>query len=255
MSRIKLISSENIPRVHLVLDIIQTRIVSVGYNGLALPLEFVHVIDDPAAEEGAPVLKRRLVDDDFRTFCLDALHHALYRGLAEVVGVRLHGETIHADDAPPLVFRTEVTVVEVVVVSGPVQHLVRDEVLSCPVAFDYGLDEVLRDIGVVGQELLGVFREAVAAVAEARIVVVTPDAGIETHSIDDITGVQPLDFSIGIEFIEVADPQREVGVCEQLDSLGLSHSHVQCRYVLLECPFLKHSGEGLCGIQQTGLVG
>ena len=39
------------------------------------------------------------------------------------------------------------------------------------------MDEVLRDLAVIGEELFGVFGQAVAAVAEGRVVVVVPMRG------------------------------------------------------------------------------
>ncbi len=56
--------------------------------------ELSQIVDDEAAEEGAPVLEGGLVDDDLGTFGFDALHDALDGGLTEVVRVGLHGEAV-----------------------------------------------------------------------------------------------------------------------------------------------------------------
>lgn len=75
--RIYSVSSEDISCVDLVLDIVKTGGVAVGYDGMALLLELCDVVDNLASEECAAVFKGRLVDDDFRPFRLDTLHHAL----------------------------------------------------------------------------------------------------------------------------------------------------------------------------------
>lgn len=82
---VTLVSPENIPRIHLLLHILQTNIIPVCYYRMALLLELVQVIHHPATEETASVFQGRFVDDDFRTFCLDAFHHTLDGALAEVV--------------------------------------------------------------------------------------------------------------------------------------------------------------------------
>ena len=85
-----LIPLENISSVDLLYDIVEAGVVAVGDDGLAHGLEFRHVVDHEAAEEGGAVLQGRLVDNDLGAFGLDAFHHALDRALAEVVAVRLH---------------------------------------------------------------------------------------------------------------------------------------------------------------------
>ena len=97
--------------------------------------------------------------------------------MAEVVRVRFHRQAVHADDTLPLLGRIEVSTIVVVVVTGRVQYAVGNEILARAVAFHDGLDKGFRDILVIGQQLLGVFGQAVAAVTERRIVVVASDAG------------------------------------------------------------------------------
>ena len=57
------------------------------------------------------------------------------------------------------------------------------------VGLDDGFNEVLGDVFVVGEELFGVFGEAVATVAEGGVVVVRADAGVEGDAVDDVFGV------------------------------------------------------------------
>ena len=86
-SSIRLISLENISCIYLVFHVIQAGIIAVGDDGGGLPLECIKVINDFAAEEGVAVRQSWLIDDDRCALGFDALHDALYRALAEVVGV------------------------------------------------------------------------------------------------------------------------------------------------------------------------
>ena len=78
--------------------------------------------------------------------------------MAEVVGVRLHGETENADDARAFGRGAEVAVVVVVIVAGHFQHAVGDKVFARGVGVDDGADEVLGHVLIVGQELFGILR-------------------------------------------------------------------------------------------------
>ena len=68
-----LVSLEDISCIYLLLDIIQTGIIAVGNDGLALCLESIHVVHHLAAKEGAAILQGWLVDDNLCTLCLDTL--------------------------------------------------------------------------------------------------------------------------------------------------------------------------------------
>ena len=81
------ISSEYIPRINLPFHIIQTSIIPVGNDGMALALESIQVIHHLAAEERAAIFECRFIDDDFGTLGLDAFHDALDGTLAEVVRI------------------------------------------------------------------------------------------------------------------------------------------------------------------------
>ena len=83
----KSVPPENIPCINFLLHIIQTSVIPVRDNRLALCLERRQVIHHAAAEERAAILQRRLVDDHLRSFGLDALHHALNARLAKIIGV------------------------------------------------------------------------------------------------------------------------------------------------------------------------
>lgn len=132
------------------------------------------------------------------------------------------------------------------VVASFVQHRVGDVVLAGAVTLDYRLDQVLRDVGVVGQELLGVLRKAVATVTEGRVVVVGAYAWVEADTFDDGLRVKAFDFSISVKLVEVADPQGEVGVGEKLHGLRLFHAHEESVDVLFDCALLKKGSEYPC---------
>ena len=123
-------------------------------------------------------------------FSSDAFHDALDGGLAEVVRVGLHGQTVDADDDVFLLalFCRRIRFA-VAVCARDLQNAVRDEVLSGAVGLHDGFDQVLRHILVVGKQLLGVFGQAVSAVAKRRIVIIVTDSGIEADALDDLGGV------------------------------------------------------------------
>lgn len=120
---------------------------AVGDDDVAALLEGLEVARDLGAEEVAAAV-RWLVHQHGHALCLHALHDALNRGGAEVVGPGLHGEAEHADQR-----LCHAGVDELV---HALQHLVGHEVLAGAVGLDDRLDEVLRNVLVVGQELLGV---------------------------------------------------------------------------------------------------
>ena len=126
---------------------------------------------------------------------------------------------------------------------GHLQYLARDEVLARAVALHDGGHHVLGHVGVVGQQLLGVLGEAVAAVAERRVVVVRPYPRVEAHPVYDGAGVQALDLGVGVQLVEVAHPESEVRVGEELDGLGLLQPHEQRGDVLLNGPLPEQAGE------------
>lgn len=156
----KLVTSEQVTGVDLVLDIIETAVIAVGDDGLTALLERGEIVHNLAAEEGRSVFQSRFVDDDGSTLGLDALHDPLNGGLAEIVGVGLHGQAVHADHAG--LFRPGVVlaVLAVVVVSGHLEHTVGNKILAGAVGFHDGPNQVLRHVRIVGQQLFGVLGQA-----------------------------------------------------------------------------------------------
>ena len=242
---------ENVPSVNLVPYIVQAGIISVRDDGLATALELLQVVDHKAAEERAAVFYGRLIDDDFGTFGLDALHHPLDAALAEVVAVRLHRQTVDPHYAFTLLVGTEVSVVEFVVEPCFPEYPVSDEVLASAVAVYYRLDKVLRNVRIVRKELLRVLREAVASVAETRVVVEVSDTRVQAHAPDDGGRVKTLHLRVGVELVEVAHTQGEVRVGEELHSLSLGQPHVKGLDVLLQRALLQQGGELVRSTVQT----
>ena len=105
------------------------------------------------------------------------------------------------------------------------EHAVSDEILSGTVAFYNGLNEIFRNICKISQKLLGIFGEAVAAVSKRWIVVMCADTRVQADAADDLLGVKPFGFCIGVQFIEIGNTKRQVGICKQLYSLCFCKSH------------------------------
>lgn len=101
--------------------------------------------------------------------------------------------------------------------------------LRVAVRFDNRPDEILRHIGVIGQQLLRILRQAVAAIPERWVVVMRADARVEAHAANDLAVFRPRAFSIGVELIEIGHTKRQIRVGEQLDRLGLSRAAHQFR--------------------------
>ena len=161
----------------------------------------------------------------------DALHDALDGTLAEVVGVGLHGKAVDANDA--LLLTVSIPLAVAIVIAGLTQDLISNEVLTGAVALHNGGHHVLGNIGIVGQQLFGVLGQAVAAIAEAGVVIVGADTGVEADTRNDGLGVETLDLGIGIELVEVADTQGKIGVGEQFDCFCFRHTHEETRDTFL----------------------
>ena len=168
-----LVPLKQIPRVHLVRHVRELVAPAVGDDHVAAGFEGLQVVGHLGAEELRRV-QRGLVDHHGHALGLHALHDALDGARAEVVGVGLHRQAVDAHD------RLRLALVHAV--PDHLQHLVGHEVLAGAVGVHDGLDQVLGHVLVVGQQLLGVLGQAVAAVAEAGVVVVAADARLQAHA-------------------------------------------------------------------------
>ena len=215
-----LIPLKQIPRVNLVRHVRELVAPAVGDDHVAAGLEGLQVVRDLGAEELRRV-QRGLVDHHGHALGLHALHDTLDGARAEVVGVGLHRQAIHAHD------RLRLALVHAV--PHHLQHLVGDEVLAGAIGVHDGLDQVLRHVFIICQQLLGVLGQAVAAVAEAGVVVVAADARLQAHAVDDVAGVEAADLAVGVELVEVGHAKRQVGVGEELHGLGLGGAQHELR--------------------------
>ena len=156
--RSPLVPLKQVPRVHLVCHVRELVAPAVRHDHVVAGLEGLQLVGHLGAEELRRV-QRGLVDHHGHALGLHALHDALDGARAEVIRVGLHRQAVDAHD------RLRLALVHAV--PHHLQHLVGDEVLAGAVGLHDGLDQVIRHILVVGQQLLGVFGRAVAAIAEA----------------------------------------------------------------------------------------
>ena len=142
--------------------------------------------------------------------------------MAEIVAVTLHGETVNANHTLLFLLLTPVVIVVIIsIVACLSQHLVGNEILAGLITFHDGTDKVLGNIGIIGQQLLGVLGKTITAVAERRVVVMGTYAGIETNTVDDLVCVQTLELGIGVQLVEIANPQGQIGVGKKFHGLSL----------------------------------
>ena len=165
-------------------------------------------------------------------------------GLAEVIGVCLHGEAINADsDFLLFLFAGSRVGVVVAVGAGDFEYAVGNEVFSGTVALYDGLDQILGYVLIVREKLLGVFREAVAAVAEGRVVIVVADARVEADAFDDGGSVEAFYFGVGVEFIKIRYAESQVGVGEEFGGFRFGVAHENGVYRLFDRSLLEKCGE------------
>ena len=181
-----LVPLEQVARMHLVSHVGQIIAPAVGHNHVALGLELGQIVSDLAAEE----LRRGrcgLVDHHGRALGLGALHDALDRARAEVVAVRLPGQTVRAND--------RLLLASADLVPRHLRHLIDDEVFAGAIGVNYGLDQILGHVLAVRQQLLGIFGQVVAAIAEARVVVAGANARLQAYTVDDVARKRTKQFA------------------------------------------------------------
>ena len=74
---------------------------------------------------------------------------------------------------------------------------------------------------------------------------------IKAYTIDDLLGIQALHLGIGIQFVEVADTQSQVGISEQFNSLSLGEAHEKSINILLNSTFLQEFCKSVCSLYQS----
>ena len=119
------------------------------------------------------------------------------------------------------------------------QHTISNEIFAGTVGFYNRFNEIFRNICVVSQKLLCVLGQAVTTIAERRIIVLVTNSRIKAYTLNDLLSVQALHFGVGIQLIEIADAQSQIGIGEQLDGLCLSKAHNQGVDALFNSAFLE----------------
>src|SRR3569623_813347 len=169
------------------------------------------------------------MNNDFDALGLDALHDALDARCPKVLRYGLHDVPVNAVD-----------------LGIAADELFGDDVLAGGVGLDDGMDEVLRHIVVVSQKLLAILGQAVAAVAEAGVVVMRANARVEADAVDDLASVQAMGGGVSVELIEVGHAHGKVSVSEELDCLSFRAVSKKSRYVRFDRALLEKTGEDFC---------
>ena len=86
-------------------------------------------------------------------------------------------------------FLAGIVVLICLVCASNFQHTVGNVILAGTVGFHDSFNEVLRNIGVVGKELLSILGQAIATIAERRVVVVATNARIEADTFNNLLGI------------------------------------------------------------------
>ena len=81
------------------------------------------------------------------------------------------------------------------------------------------------------------------------------DARVKAYAVNDLLRVQTLTLRIGIQLVKVGNAQRQIGVGEQLDSLGLGKAHEEGINVLLDGPLLQQRRKLVGGCNKVRILG
>ena len=138
-------------------------------------------------------MKDRLIHHDFNALCLDALHYALNRAGAEVIGIAFHCKAVNAD-----FFRL------------PIYNHLGDVVFAGRVALHNRAYKVLRNIVAVCKELLCILWQTVSAITKRGVIVMTANTRIETYTFDYLLSIKTLYLSIGVQLIKIADTKCKI---------------------------------------------
>ena len=171
-----LIPLKDVTSIYLLSYVIKTGVIAVRNNRLALSLELLYVVYDKAAKEGLSIGNGGFVNNDLSTLGLDALHNALNSTLTEIVGIALHREAINTDDT--FLLTVSVPLAAAIIIACLTKYFISNEVLTGAVALYNGSHHILRHISIVGQQLLGVFWQAVATIAKAWVIIMGTDTRV-----------------------------------------------------------------------------
>ena len=123
---------------------------------MALSLECCHIVHHLTTKESTAILQCWLIDDNLCTLCLDSLHNTLDGRLAEVIAVTLHRQAINSYHTVMLLACIIAIGIGIAVITSLSEHGICNIVFSCTVTLNNCLYQVLWNIGIVCQKLLGI---------------------------------------------------------------------------------------------------
>ena len=91
------------------------------------------------------------------------LHNALNRTLPEVVRIRFHSQAVNANRDGFLLVLIELILCIISIVARQLQNAICNKVLTSTIRFHDCFNQILRHIGIVCQQLLGVLGQAIPA--------------------------------------------------------------------------------------------
>ena len=112
------VSAEQVSCIYFFFHIIKALVIAVCNDGVAHFLELSQIVDHHRAKEGITVFQRRLINHNRCALGLDALHDTLNGALAEVIGIRLHGQTVNTDGHRLFLLRIVLVILVITVVVG-----------------------------------------------------------------------------------------------------------------------------------------
>ena len=77
------------------------------------------------------------------------------------------------------------------------------------------------------------------------------DAGVKTDAIDDGLGVEAFHLGVGVELVEIADTQRQIGIGKKFDGLCLGETHEEGVNAFLDGSLLQQGGKGMGGLNES----
>ena len=233
-----LISPIQISRINLLPHIIQTAVIPVSDDRLTHLFELLQIIYHTASKEGAAIFQRWFIDHDLCAFCFDPFHDTLNRGLTEIIGIGLHGQSVYANH--DFLFHRGIIIIilAIIIISRHLQYTVCDEILPCPVRLHNGRHHILRNICIIRQQLFRILWQTISTITERWIIIMRTDPRVQTHSVDDLLRVQPFHLRISVQLIKIRNTKRQICIGKQLDRFRLCKSHDQRIDIFLNSAFL-----------------
>ncbi len=130
---------------------------------------------------------------------MQALYDTLYGTLPKIITPRFHRQTIYADNC--------VWCNACLLKDAP-----GDKIFMGTVGRYKGGNDILRYALVVHQQLLGIFGQAIAAIAERRVIIGAADPRVQADGLNNLPAIEPLEFGIGVQFVEITHAQGQIGV-------------------------------------------